>query len=221
MIGYRVISEIERPSEETIEKIKKLDTTLLADGAVTRIAMDHRIKQRVGRGMIVGPAFTVKLPIGDSLLSVKALELAKEGDIIVIDALGTDYNAIWGDMKSLISKKRKLGGVIIDGSMRDIVACREIGFPIFCKNIVCAASNKNSPGEINVSISCGNLVVKPGDIVAADENGVVVVAKEDIDEVIVNAEKKKKLVANIITEINKGNYITKKINEKLRALGYK
>ncbi|SDZ09708.1 RraA family protein [Tindallia californiensis] len=219
-IGYRVRTKINRLDQNTIEKIKQYDTTLLADGAGSRIALSSDLKPVIQEKSIVGPAITLKLTLGDSLLVSKAIDIAQAGDIIVIDAFGTDMNAVWGDLKSLIAKQKNIEGIIIDGSIRDVSACREIGVQIYCKNIVCSSSTKNSPGEINIPIVCGGMNVHPGDIVVGDENGVVILPADDVDKILENAKKKQEMVEKIRQEIIKGKYISDNISEKMKQLGY-
>lgn len=218
--GYRIIPSIGRINQEKVEMIKKYDTTLLADGASSRIALSSNIKPIIQGKNIVGPAITLKLTLGDSLLVSKAIDFAQAGDIIVIDAFGTETNAVWGDLKSLIAKQKNIAGVIIDGSIRDVSACRELGVQIYCKNIVCSSSTKNSPGEINVPIVCGGMNVNPGDIIVGDENGVVVLPSDHIDEILENAKKKQKMVDKVRQEILEGKYISGNISEKMKQLGY-
>ncbi|WP_093372190.1 RraA family protein [Tindallia magadiensis] len=219
-IGYRMRTKINRLDQVTIEKVKQYDTTLLADGAGSRIALSSDIKPVIQEKSIVGPAITLKLTLGDSLLVSKAIDIAQAGDIIVIDAFGTDMNAVWGDLKSLMAKQKNIAGVIIDGSIRDVSACREIGVQIYCKNIVCSSSTKNSPGEINVPIVCGGMNVNPGDIVVGDENGVVILPADKVDEILENAKKKQEMVEKVRQEIIEGKYISDNISEKMKQLGY-
>ena len=219
-MGYRIITEINRCSQEVIEKLKKYDTTLLADGANTKVAMEHCIKPIIEGSRFVGPAITIKLTLGDSLLVSKALDLAQAGDVIVVDGFGTDSNALWGDLKSLISKSKNLAGAVIDGAIRDKTNCQEIGFPIFCKYTVCSSSTKNSPGEINVPVTCGKMTVMPGDIIVADDNGIVVLPPDRLNEIMENAEKKHQNVEKIKKEILEGKYITDGFSKKMQELGY-
>lgn len=219
-IGYRIVTEIKRIDPKILELLRQYDTTLLADGANSRVAMEPTIKPITPGTKIVGNAITLKLTLGDSLLVSKALDIAQPGDVVVIDGAGTESNALWGDLKSLIGRQKSLEGAVIDGAIRDIVSCRKIGFPVFCKYIVCGSSTKNSPGEINIPIVCGKVVVNPGDIVVGDDNGVVVLSKDRIEEIIQNAERKRETVESIRQDILKGNYVTKDFSRKMRELGY-
>lgn len=220
-IGFRVIDDIPRPSRELIERLGRYGTPELCDGSVLYNAMDYHIKPMVTTKKIIGPAITLKLTLGDSLLVTKALSVAKPGDVIVIDGHGSSNNALWGDNRSLVAQKLGLSGVVMDGAFRDIEANEEIGFPIYARAITCGSSTKNSNGEVNVPISCGGVVVNPGDIVVGDRNGVCVVPVEYAEEIIVGAQKTVEKLERLKKEIREtGKVIPDNFAEQLAKLGY-
>jgi len=220
-IGYRMISEIQKPAPELIERCRKFSAPELCDGTILYNAMDYHIKPMVTTQKICGPAVTLKLTLGDSLLVTKAISMAKPGDIIVIDGRGSGNNALWGDNRSLVSKKIGLAGVVMDGAFRDIESNEEIGFPIYARAITCGTSTKNSNGEINVPISCGGVVVHPGDIIVGDRNGVCVVPLEHAEEILANAQKTVDKLAALKEEIRTtDNIIPAGFAEQLSKLGY-
>lgn len=219
-IGYRVNTEISRPPAELIERLRQFATTDLCDGMVVAAAMDYCIKPMVTAKKIVGPAVTLKLTLGDSLLVTKAMEAAKPGDVLVIDGHGSNGNALWGDHRSLTSKLLGLEGVVIDGAFRDIDENEEIGFPIYAKNVTCCSSTKNSHGEVNVPVSCGGVTVSPGDIIVGDRNGVCVVPPLFAEEIIENARKKIEKMNRLKEEIKAGKIIPDNFAEQMRKLGY-
>ena len=220
-IGYRIISDIQRPAPELIERCMQFNTPELCDGTILYNAMDYHIKPMVTTKKICGPAITLKLTLGDSLLVTKAISIAKPGDIIVIDGRGSGNNALWGDNRSLVSKKIGLAGVVMDGAFRDIDSNEEVAFPIYARAITCGSSTKNSNGEINVPISCGGVVVRPGDIVMGDRNGVCVVPIEHVEEILANAKKTADKLAALKEEIrNTDKIIPAGFAEQLEKLGY-
>lgn len=189
-IGYRIIEDIPRPSPELIARLRGYSVPELCDGSIVYNAMDYHIKPMVTTTKIVGPAVTVKLTMGDSLMVTKAVSVAKPGDVIVLDGRGSGNNALWGDHRSLSCKLLGLEGVVMDGAFRDIEENEEIGFPIYARAITAGSSTKNSNGEINVPISCGGVTVNPGDIIVGDRNGVCVVPVAFAEEIMANAQKK-------------------------------
>jgi len=210
--------EVKRPSKEILNKIRDIEITSLSDSANSNISMTHLIKPHINKNKIVGPALTLKLEKGDSLMVQKILEMAKPGDVVVIDTSGSEENAVWGDLRSLTAKQKELEAVIIDGAIRDIEGCREINFPIFCKYVVCASSTKSKAAEINVPIKCGGITVNPGDIIVGDLNGVISIPQENVIEIIERALEKELSVSKAKEEILNGIYISESTLNKINAL---
>ena len=182
-VGNRVRSTIERPAREAIERFRDADPPGLADamnrtGAMRGIAPMYHPMPRC-----VGPAVTVKAPTGDALMVRKAMELAQPGDVIVIDGRGSISRSLWGGNRSLFAVRRGVAGVIVDGAARDIEETRSVQLPLFAR-AACPMASDNGPfGEVNFPIACGGVVVNPGDIIVADEEGIVVVPRADADDV--------------------------------------
>ena len=220
-IGFRVIEDIERPSKELLDRIKEFSTPELCDGTIVYNAMDYHIKPMVTKQKICGPAVTVKLSMGDSLMVTKAVDVAKPGDVIVIDGRGSGNNALWGDHRSLSCKVKGIEGVVMDGAFRDLEENEKIGFPIYAKAITCGSSSKNTNGEINVPISCGGVTVNPGDIIVGDVNGVCVVPAECAEEIMTNAQKKIDGLKAVKKEIiEQGKVLPDNYAANLKKLGY-
>lgn len=177
-----------RPSCELLNRVGRFSTPELCDGMEPFKAMHHEVKPWVG-GKIVGPAFTVHVPMGSSDLVALAIEQAQEGDILVLAGQGNCYGSLWGDFKSLCAKHRKLGGVVIDGAFRDLPGCREVGFPIYARAVVCGSVKKTAYGALNVPVNCAGTSVEPGDIIVGDENGVCVIPVKDVQQVLECTEK--------------------------------
>lgn len=150
--------------------------------------MRHDMKPKAADKKIIGPAITVKLTAGDIVDCLKVFELAKPGDVIVIDAFGETETSIWGGLMSGIARNAGVVGAVIDGSCRDTDEAKMMNFPITAK--VCgpraahtAYSGRKEPIEINVPVCCGGVIVKPGDLIVADEIGVAVVPYEELSKV--------------------------------------
>ncbi|WML56642.1 RraA family protein [Neobacillus sp. PS2-9] len=150
--------------------------------------MRHDMKPKGADKKIIGPAITVKLTAGDIVDCLGVFEIAKPGDVIVIDAFGETETSIWGGLMSGIARNAGIVGAVIDGSCRDNDEARLLDFPVTAK--VCgpraahtAYSGRKEPIEINVPITCGGVIVNPGDLIVADEIGVAVVPYEDLEKV--------------------------------------
>lgn len=220
-MGFRIIEDIQRPNKELLDKIRNYSAPELCDGSIVYNAMDYHIKPMVTKQKICGPAITVKLSMGDSLMVTKAVDLAKPGDVIVIDGRGSGNNALWGDHRSLSCKIKGIEGVVMDGAFRDLEENEKIGFPVYARAVTCGSSSKNTNGEINVPISCGGAMVNPGDIIVGDVNGVCVIPVEFAEQIMANAQKKiggLELVKKEILE--QGKVLPDNYAAQLKKIGY-
>lgn len=137
--------------------------------------MDPSVKSMLDDVKVVGTAFTVKTTTNDSTMVHKAVSLAEEGDVLVIDRTGDKKHAAVGEMVVYAAKARKLAGIIIDGPCTDIQALREIGLPVFATGRSAITTKLYGiSGEINTTVQCGGVAVNSGDLIVADDNGVLV-----------------------------------------------
>ncbi|MCM3762291.1 RraA family protein [Alkalihalobacillus oceani] len=219
-VGFRIKRDFERVSEDVLKGFKGIASPNIGDVMGRFRAMDHTIKSVNNPGMhIVGSAFTVRTHPSDNLLVHKAMDLAKPGDIIVIDACGDMGNAILGELMCHYAKVKEIGGFIVDGPIRDLRAIAELGYPVFAKGATPRGPYKEGPGEINTTISCGNVPVNAGDIIIGDDDGIVVVAKEDAIQVLDQAKKVQEKEEEIIQSIYKGKWDRSWIDRALEQKG--
>ena len=152
---------------------------------------------------MVGKALTVKTIDGDWAKPIEAIDKAEKGTVIVVDADG-GKTALWGELATWSAKLKKLGGVVIDGSVRDLDDLIKINFPVFSKHISPNAGEPKGFGEIGAEISCGNQKVRTGDWVIGDDSGVVVVPKDIAQEIANRALDVKEHENRIREEIKSG-----------------
>jgi regulator of RNase E activity RraA len=147
----------------------------------------------------------------------KALQLAKPGDVIVGNYFGTSNTAGFGGLMVRTSKKIGIAGLIIDGAVRDVEDYKELNMPAFSRTVVASGCFKDGPGEVNFPISCGGVVVMPGDIVIASVEGIVVVPKVDAEYVLQKTKAIFDGEAKRIEEIENGVLFKAQIDDVLRA----
>ena len=225
--GFRYRTDFKRPDQGLLDEIKGLmDQTGCLTGNVgdclgRGAAMDSRIKG-LSQGMkLVGPALTVKVPPIDNLMIHKALTLVKPGDVIVIDGGGDHSRALLGFLMASTAIKLGLAGMIVDGCIRDAAEIKNSGFPIFAAGINPNGPMKEGPGEINYPIQCCGQFVHPGDIIVADDDGVVVVPREHAAGV---PDKVRAVIAreeNRLAEIEAGVTTRPGLDEMLEQKGLK
>lgn len=167
-----------------------IPTTAISDAMEGLNNMDSSIKPLKEEYKFAGRALTVKMPVGDNLSVLKAIRHANPGDVIVIDAKGDQYRAIAGDFVVGMAKTLGITAIVVDGVIRDIVGIKNLNFPVFSRGTTVAASGKAGVGEINVPISCGGTTVYPGDIIVGDADGIVVISKDQEQEILEKSLKK-------------------------------
>lgn len=140
--------------------------------------------------VMVGTAITVSTDDGDNFPIHVATYSAKPGYVMVIDGKGYDKRAYFGDLIMGAAKAVGLEGMVMDGYTRDTIGCLELEFPVYSKGILQAGPIKKNPGELNVTIMCGGISVEPGDLVVGGADGVTVVPREHVYEVLDKAEDK-------------------------------
>jgi regulator of RNase E activity RraA len=217
-IGFRVRTDVPRPPADLVERFREHASSNLADAMGRFHFMDFGIRPRSGLPLC-GVAVTVDARPGDNLMVHKALEVAQPGDIVVVNTNGNTTSAVFGELMCRTAVGAKLGGIVVDGAIRDVEAIMALDFPAFSRAVCAGGCDKDGPGEVNSPIACGNTVVMPGDIVVGDDDGVVIVPREEADGVL-------RLVAALvdrerarIAEIERGVLFKDEIDETLRRKG--
>ena len=192
-----VINRFQRPAKETIDRFRGIGTATVHEASGRKGYVDCAIKP-IARGVrICGPAFTVQCHPRDNLMLHKALERAQPGDIIVASVGGYYEAGYWGGLMATSAMGRKLGGLAIDGCVRDSEEMIRMGFPVFCRGYCILGTAKSSLGLINHPTLFGGAIVNPGDIILGDDDGMVVVARTECEDVLakslarVDAEERK------------------------------
>ena len=190
-IGNRVFLKRPMPSQELLDGFADLPAANIADTMGRSCAMNPRIRLMSGfQGIMVGPALTVKARAGDNLFLHQALDMAQPGDIIVLSNDEDQTRSLMGEIMFTYAKyQKKLGGLVLDGPIRDVDALREMDLPVYATGSTPGGPHKEGPGEINVPIACGGISVNPGDIIVADADGIIVIPLKDAPAVLEAAKK--------------------------------
>ncbi|HEY3955799.1 MAG TPA: RraA family protein [Streptosporangiaceae bacterium] len=138
---------------------------------------------------VAGPAFTVRCPPGDNLMLHAAIYRAEPGSVVVVQAGDVDY-ALAGGNVCAVAQRRGIAGFVLDGVIRDLAEVRELGFPVFARGLIPVPGVKSAVAPLNTEVRCGGVTVRPGDIVVADEEGVVVTPRDRGGQVLRDARAK-------------------------------
>ncbi|GAP34436.1 RraA family protein [Piscinibacter sakaiensis] len=188
-VGFRIFKRIHRPSPELVRGFQGIPVANIADEMGRMFCMDTGLRP-LNTTPMLGTAFTVRARPGCNLMLHRAIDMAEPGDVIVVEDQGDQANALTGENMMMWAARRGVAGVVIDGAVRDRASIGGLAFPVYSRGITPRGPHKNGPGEINVPISCGGVVVHPGDIVVGDEDGVLVIAPRDAEAVLRKARGK-------------------------------
>jgi regulator of RNase E activity RraA len=200
-----IIRDIPRFDAALLAVAARLQSSVLADVAGRRGGLSSRIAPLPGAGGFAGTALTVDVRPGDNLMLHAAVALARPGDVLVVDAKGDDRVALMGELMSRRCKAIGVAGAVIDGCVRDAAAIAAIGFPVFAAGLNPNGPTKVQPGRINHPVTVGGVVVRPGDLVVGDADGVVVVERERVPAVLEAAASKTADEQRVASAIESGD----------------
>ncbi|WP_421990772.1 RraA family protein [Roseococcus sp.] len=205
-VGFRIRPITTRVDPALVARAAKLPVANIGDVMNRLQALSGTFHSFGGKKRLCGPAFTVKARSGDNLMLHHAVDAALPGDIIVADGNGDLTVGLMGDLMLGHATKRRIGGVIVDGAVRDIPQLAKMDLGVWARGHTPAGPFKDGPGEIGYAVSCGGQVVMPGDLICCDEDGVVVVPMADAERVIADAEKHQAKEIQAEKEIQAGTW---------------
>jgi 4-hydroxy-4-methyl-2-oxoglutarate aldolase len=173
-----------KATPQQIEELKRLGTATIHEAQGQKGAIEAGIRPVDPGVRMAGAALTVDSRPMDNLAIHYALTKAKPGEVLVVDAKAFLEGGPWGDLLTLAAQKLGLVGLVIDGAVRDANTIIEMGFPVFSRGLSIKGTNKCQPGKVNVPVHIGGVIVNPGDIMVGDRDGLVVVAQDEVEDVI-------------------------------------
>lgn len=219
--GFRIRQDFERPPTEIVDGLAGFETPNISDLMNRLYTMVPAIRVMTDPELgIAGPACTVKVYPGDNLMVHKVLDVAKPGDVVVIDAGGSTMTAVLGDLISTKARHRGIAGFVIDGLMRDLPAVRALGdFPVFARGVTPIGPLHRGPGEINHPISAGGIVVHPGDVIVGDLNGVVVVPRGIAADLLERLRDRQARESDYVAAVARGEFSNAWVDTALAQAG--
>ncbi|CAG2143010.1 4-hydroxy-4-methyl-2-oxoglutarate aldolase [compost metagenome] len=204
-----------------LDQLKRLGTATIHEAQGQRGAVDPRIAPLDPSMRLAGPALTVDIRPGDNLMIHYALTKARPGDVLVVDAKAFVDAGPWGDVLTFAAQQIGIAGLVIDGAVRDASQIVEMGFPVFCRGLSIRGTNKHQPGKLNLPLVLGGAVVRPGDIVVGDRDGLVIVAAEEVPEVIAASAAREQKEAQMRERLAQGATMVELLGlrETLASLG--
>ncbi len=184
--GFRVFLKRNLPPKELVEHFRSIPAANIADCMGRQNAMfpEIRLMTKPGGGNMVGVALTVKTRCGDNLMIHQALDMAGEGDILVIANEQGRERSLLGEIMYRQGERKKLAGIVLDAPIRDSLEIYSGALPLYATGSTPGGPYKEGPGEVNVPISCGGVSVSPGDIIVGDADGVIVIPRLDGEKIL-------------------------------------
>jgi regulator of RNase E activity RraA len=219
MVGLQILKRTRQVDARTVQAFADIPVANVSDCMTRMTAGGPRLRPMHDGARMGGPALTVKCRPGDNLMIHKALDMAQPGDVIVVDAGGDLTNALFGEIMVSYAISRKLGGVVLNGAVRDIDFIAAGSFPLYAAGVTHRGPYKDGPGEINVPIAIDGMVIHAGDLVIGDADGLLCVPYDDCERVLAASRDKVAQEKVTLANIAAGKHDTSWIDARLKAIG--
>ena len=198
--------DFERPALALLHSARELPTSTIHEAAGRIGALPSAIKPLNAEFRICGPAVTVHSPPGDNLWLHRALYLAQPGDVLVADVEGGYEFGYWGEIMSCGARQRRLAGLVINGCVRDGATLASSEFPVFARGLCMCGTGKDygARGWINHPVLIEDVVVRPGDLIVGDHDGVVAIPRSLAAEAVEKAATREAKEASILRRLEQG-----------------
>ncbi len=174
-----VVTSIDRADLAVVDRLAPIGTATVHEAIGRRGYVGPHISPIQQGTKIAGTAVTVLSHPGDNGMLHAAVEQCRPGDVLVVANTAPSTHGMFGDLLATSLLQRGVRGLVIDAGVRDTADLRSMGFPVWTQHISCQGTVKSSPGSVNVPVRFGEQIVNPGDVICADDDGVVVVAREE------------------------------------------
>jgi len=177
--GHFVVRNIERTPLELVDQFAPIGTATVHEAIGRRGYLGADITPIQSDTKIAGTAITVLCQPGHNVMIHAAVEMCQPGDVLVVANTGDSTHGMFGDLLATSLLRRGVRGLVIDAGVRDTVDLRGMGFPVWSRYVSCQGTGKEKPGSVNIAVTIGGATINPGDVVCCDDDGVVVVGREE------------------------------------------
>lgn len=181
MEQHRVIRNIPRPDRETVERAGRFGVATLHEAIGRRGLLDPQIRPIQQGTQIAGPAVTVLCQPGDNLMIHAAIEMVTPGDVLVVTTTSRSTDGMFGDLLATSLQAAGCVGLVIDAGVRDVQQLNAQGFPVWSRAVHAQGTVKATPGSVNVPVVCAGANIQPGDLIVADDDGVMCIPRTQVN----------------------------------------
>lgn len=181
MNRHQVRRSIERTPLPIVDQLAPIGTATVHEAIGRRGYLGSELRPIQADTKVAGNAVTVLSHPGDNGMIHAAVEVCQEGDILVVTTTAPSTHGMFGDLLATSLMTRGVRGLVMNAGVRDTADLRQMGFPVWTRHVSCQGTVKNTPGSVNVPVAIGDVAIHPGDVVCADDDGVVIVARDDAE----------------------------------------
>ena len=193
---------------KTIVDAGKITTSHISDVAPHGFVARPSLRSLWAGARLSGPAFTVKVAPGDNASLMTALETVERDEVLVVDGAGFTERALWGAIMTYAAMRRGVAGLVVDGAVRDVEEIRTLQFPVFAIAHTPVGPYNKVSGALRTKITCGGVIVRPGDLVYADDDGVVFLPKLEVAELLRAAQQRAQREEEVVQGLSEGESLT-------------
>jgi 4-hydroxy-4-methyl-2-oxoglutarate aldolase len=184
------VTDIPRPDKAIVAKYQGAEVATVHESQGRKGLLAEYMRPIYKPAKIAGPAVTCEVAPGDNWMIHVAVEQCQPGDVLVVKPTSPCIDGFFGDLLATSLRARGVLGLIIEGGVRDTATLTQMNFPVWSKAIFAQGAVKETIANVNVSVTCAGAYICPGDMIIADEDGVVVVKREEAESVITKVERR-------------------------------